>query len=56
MTANIDQIVAKLTSEELELLQQRLGFDLRGPAEIEALEESLSETRRRIRAIGESAP
>jgi hypothetical protein len=52
MAAEVEQIVSKLTPQELDLLQDRFGLNLRAPEVAQAFE-SLETTRRRIRAIEE---
>jgi hypothetical protein len=54
MGADLDQIVAKLTAPELDLLQDRFGVNLRDSRVVETFE-AFEQTRRRIRAIEEKA-
>ena len=52
MGADVDQIVAKLTASELDLLQDTFGVNLRDSGVVHAFT-ALEDTRRRIRAIEE---
>jgi hypothetical protein len=44
LSSEVEQIVAKLTTQELDLLEDRFGFDLRNLKEVEVLG-SLRDTR-----------
>ena len=52
MGADVEQIVAKLTASELDLLQDTFGVNLRDSSVMHAFT-ALEDTRRRIRAIEE---
>jgi hypothetical protein len=54
MSAELEQILAKLTTQEVDLLKDRFGVDLRDPRVVEVFEK-FELTRRRIRAIEEKA-